>query len=153
MKIAVLGLGFMGSTHLKAWRQIPGAQLAAVASNNKVRLSGDLTGVAGNLGGPGEKLDFSSVAKYSRAEDAVHDPDVEAERKAAQSAGGQQQPDGAAKSERGVERRHGDGRHKRRIGRESYRACRYESDDRRPVVQTSAHAAKHSNAADPHFRA
>jgi predicted dehydrogenase len=78
MKIAVLGLGFMGSTHLKAWRQIPEAQLAAVASNNKQRLSGDLTGVAGNLGGPGEKLDFSSVAKYTRAEDAVHDPDVEA---------------------------------------------------------------------------
>ena len=47
MKIAVLGLGFMGSTHLKAWRQIPEAQLAAVASNNKLRLSGDLTGVAG----------------------------------------------------------------------------------------------------------
>jgi len=78
MRIAVLGLGFMGSTHLKAWRQIPEAQLTAVASNNKQRLSGDLTGVAGNLGGPGEKLDFSSVAKYARAEDAVHDPDVEA---------------------------------------------------------------------------
>ena len=78
MKIAVLGLGFMGSTHLKAWRQIPEAHLTAVASNNKQRLSGDLSGVAGNLGGPGEKLDFSSVAKYTRAEDAVHDPDVEA---------------------------------------------------------------------------
>jgi predicted dehydrogenase len=78
MKIAVLGLGFMGGTHLKAWRQIPGAQLTAVASNNTQRLSGDLSGVAGNFGGPGEKLDFSFVAKYSRAEDAVHDPDVEA---------------------------------------------------------------------------
>jgi predicted dehydrogenase len=78
MKIAVLGLGFMGSTHLKAWRHIPEAQLAAVASGNQQRLSGDLTGVAGNLGGPGEKLDFSSVAKYARAEDAVRDPNVEA---------------------------------------------------------------------------
>ncbi len=78
MKIAVLGLGFMGSTHLKAWRHIPEAQLAAVASGNQQRLSGDLTGVAGNLGGPGEKLDFSSVAKYTRAEDAVRDPNVEA---------------------------------------------------------------------------
>ena len=78
MKIAVLGLGFMGSTHLKAWRQIPGAQLVAVASNDKRRLSGDLTGVQGNIGGPGEQLDFSGVAKYTRAEDAVRDPDVEA---------------------------------------------------------------------------
>lgn len=78
MRIAVLGLGFMGSTHLKAWRQIPGAELVAVASNDKRRLSGDLTGVQGNIGGPGEKLDFSAVAKYSRAEDAVRDPAVEA---------------------------------------------------------------------------
>jgi predicted dehydrogenase len=78
MKIAVLGLGFMGSTHLKAWRQISGAQLVAVASDDERRLSGDLTGVEGNLGGPGEKLDFSALARYSRAEDAVHDPDAEA---------------------------------------------------------------------------
>jgi predicted dehydrogenase len=78
MRIAVLGLGFMGSTHLKAWRQIPGAELVAVASNDKRRLSGDLTAVQGNIGGPGEKLDFSSVAKYTRAEDAVRDPAVEA---------------------------------------------------------------------------
>ncbi len=78
MKIAVLGLGFMGATHLKAWRQIPGAELAAVASNDKRRLSGDLSAVQGNIGGPGEVMDFSAVAKYTRAEDAVRDPDVEA---------------------------------------------------------------------------
>ena len=77
MKIAVLGLGFMGSTHVNAWRQIPGAQLAAVASNDKQRLSGDLTAVQGNLGGAGAKLDFSAVAKYTRAEDAVRDPEVD----------------------------------------------------------------------------
>ena len=78
MKIAVLGLGFMGSTHVHAWRQIPGAELAAVASRDPRRLSGDLSGVQGNLGGPGEKLDFSAVAKYTSAEEAAMDPAVEA---------------------------------------------------------------------------
>jgi len=78
MKIAVLGLGFMGATHLKAWRQIPGAELAAVVSRDPQRLSGDLTSVQGNIGGAGEKLDFSAVAKYTCAEDAVRDPAVEA---------------------------------------------------------------------------
>ena len=78
MKIAVLGLGFMGSTHLKAWREIPGAQLAAVASHNERRLSGDLSGVQGNLGGPGEILDFSAVAKYTSADEAARDPGVDA---------------------------------------------------------------------------
>jgi predicted dehydrogenase len=78
MKIAVLGLGFMGSTHVHAWLQIPGAELAAVASRDARRLSGDFTGIQGNLGGPGAKLDFSAVAKYASAEEAALDPAVEA---------------------------------------------------------------------------
>jgi predicted dehydrogenase len=78
MKIAVLGLGFMGSTHVNAWLQIPGAELAAVASRDPRRLSGDFTGVQGNLGDPGGRLDFSAVAKYTSAEEALLDPAVEA---------------------------------------------------------------------------
>ena len=78
MKIAVLGLGFMGSTHAQAWLQIPGAELAAVASRDPRRLSGDFTGVQGNLGGQGGKLDFSAVARYTSAAEAVLDPAVEA---------------------------------------------------------------------------
>jgi predicted dehydrogenase len=78
MKIAVLGLGFMGSTHANAWLQIPGAELAAVASPDPRRLSGDFTGVQGNLSGPGGKLDFSAAAKYASAEEAVADPNVDA---------------------------------------------------------------------------
>ncbi|HUE04605.1 MAG TPA: Gfo/Idh/MocA family oxidoreductase [Bryobacteraceae bacterium] len=78
MRIAVLGLGFMGSTHVHAWRQIPGAELAAIFSRNPRRLAGDLTDAGGNLGSPGAKLDFSAVAKYTSAEDAVRDPAVEA---------------------------------------------------------------------------
>jgi len=78
MKIAVIGLGFMGSTHAAAWLQIPGAELAAVASRDKLRLSGDFSGIQGNLGGPGAKLDFSDVAQYSSAEQAVLDPAIEA---------------------------------------------------------------------------
>ncbi|MGA2135115.1 MAG: Gfo/Idh/MocA family oxidoreductase [Bryobacteraceae bacterium] len=78
MRIAILGLGFMGSTHLRAWREIPGAEIAAVASNDKRRLAGDLSGVGGNLGGAGEILDFSGIARYTRAEEAVRDPNIDA---------------------------------------------------------------------------
>jgi len=78
MRIAVLGLGFMGSTHVNAWRQIPGAELAAVASRDQRCLSGDFTGIQGNLGGQGGKVDFSAVAKYASAEDALLEPDLEA---------------------------------------------------------------------------
>jgi predicted dehydrogenase len=78
MKLAVLGLGFMGSTHLKAIRNISRATLTAVASSDERQLSGDLSGIQGNLGGTGERMDFRGVAKYTRWEDALKDPQVEA---------------------------------------------------------------------------
>jgi predicted dehydrogenase len=78
MRIAVIGLGFMGSTHLKALKKIPGAQLVAVASNVEAQLTGDLSGIQGNIGGPGEKMDFSALRKYLDPLECVRDPNVEA---------------------------------------------------------------------------
>jgi predicted dehydrogenase len=78
MRIAVLGLGFMGSTHLKALRHIPQATLAAVVSADEKKLTGDLSEIQGNLGGPGEKLDFSGARKYKTVEEALADPEIEA---------------------------------------------------------------------------
>jgi predicted dehydrogenase len=68
----------MGSTHLKALARIPGAEVAAVMDMNEARLSGDLSGIQGNIGGPGEKLDFSAVRKYRTVEEILGDPDLEA---------------------------------------------------------------------------
>jgi len=78
MKIAVVGLGFMGSTHLKALKNIPQAELAAVVSDDPKKLSGDLSAIQGNIGGPGESFDFSAVRKYRKVEEALADPDIDA---------------------------------------------------------------------------
>lgn len=78
MRIAVLGLGFMGSTHLKALRQVNGAELTAVYSNDERKLAGDLTGIQGNIGGPGEKLDFSGVRPYRDIRALLDDPSIDA---------------------------------------------------------------------------
>jgi len=78
MKICVLGLGFMGSTHLKALPGIANVELAAVMSGNEKKLAGDLSGIQGNLGGPGEKMDFSGARKYRTVEEVLGDPDIEA---------------------------------------------------------------------------
>ena len=64
MRVAVAGLGFMGSTHIRALQSIPQAELVAVCSRDEKKLAGDLSGIQGNLGGPGERLDFSALAKY-----------------------------------------------------------------------------------------
>jgi len=78
MRIAVLGLGFMGSTHLKALRNVSGATLAAVMSADEKKLSGDLSAIQGNLGGPGEKMDFAGVARHHNVGEALLDPRVDA---------------------------------------------------------------------------
>lgn len=78
MNIAVFGLGFMGSTHLKALKKIPAARLVAVVDGDEKRLTGDLSDIQGNIGGPGEKMDFSAVKKYRTATEALRDADIEA---------------------------------------------------------------------------
>jgi predicted dehydrogenase len=78
MRIAIVGLGFMGSTHLKGLQTVTGATLAAVAESDPIKRSGDMSSIQGNLGGPGEKFDFSNVAQYSTAEELFADPNVDA---------------------------------------------------------------------------
>ena len=78
MRIGVIGLGFMGSTHLKALANIPGAQLAAVMDLDEKRLSGDLSGIQGNIGGPAQTMDFSGVGKYRSVAEMAGDASVDA---------------------------------------------------------------------------
>jgi predicted dehydrogenase len=78
VRLAVLGLGFMGSTHLKALGGVRDAELVAVFSQDEKKLAGDLTSVHGNLGGGGEILDLSGVTQHRQLEAVLADPDVEA---------------------------------------------------------------------------
>jgi predicted dehydrogenase len=78
MNIGVLGLGFMGGTHLQAFSRIPDARVAAVMSRNQARLSGDLSDMQGNLGIKGAKMDFSGVRKYTAVDDLLADPGIDA---------------------------------------------------------------------------
>ena len=78
MKIAVLGLGFMGSVHLRAMRDIEGAELVAVFSNDERQLSGDLSATQGNIGGPAGHFDFSAIKCYRELADVFADPEIEA---------------------------------------------------------------------------
>ena len=77
MRLAVVGLGFMGATHVRAIRAGT-AQLAAVVSGDAAKLAGDLSSAGGNLGGAGERYDFSSVKKYSTLNEALADPAIDA---------------------------------------------------------------------------
>lgn len=78
MRIGVIGLGFMGSTHLKAIANIHGAQLAAVMDVDEKRLSGDLRGIQGNLGGPAQSFDFSNLKQYRSVDGIAADSEIDA---------------------------------------------------------------------------
>ncbi len=78
MRIGVIGLGFMGSTHLQALAKISRAEVVAVLSRNEKRLSGDLSDVQGNLDLPSLKMDFSGYRKYRDVSDMLGEPDIQA---------------------------------------------------------------------------
>jgi len=78
VKLGVIGLGFMGSTHAKAALQLPHVHLAAVCSRDEQKLSGDFSTVRGNSGDVGGMVDFSGVKKYRELDDLLADPDIDA---------------------------------------------------------------------------
>src|SRR5208283_3325797 len=78
MRVAVVGLGFMGLTHLKGWRNVPEIEIAAVSSDDPKTLAGDLSGIQGNLGVSGERFDFSAARKYADAFECVRDAGIDA---------------------------------------------------------------------------
>jgi len=77
VKVGVVGLGFMGMTHLRAILAHANAELVAVSDTVKKRLEGDFEGLQGNLMAEGEKLDFSSLNTYEEPRDLLDDPEVE----------------------------------------------------------------------------
>ncbi len=78
MRIGVIGLGFMGSTHLEAWEKVDGFELAAVSSSSERKRAGDLSDVGGNLGRGAGNVDFGEAGRYASAEELIADPRVEA---------------------------------------------------------------------------
>lgn len=77
MQLAIVGLGFMGATHVKAALTIPGLQLAVV-SRDPEKLKGDLSKVSGNLATTEAALDFSSVRTFSTFDEVLADPSIDA---------------------------------------------------------------------------
>ena len=78
VKIGLAGLGFMGATHLNAYLNVDGVEVAAVCSENALTRSADLTGVGGNFHQKREVYDLSSVRKYQNWRALVEDPEVQA---------------------------------------------------------------------------
>jgi predicted dehydrogenase len=78
VKVGIVGLGFMAATHIKAYRQIPEAQLVAVCNPSGRHLDGDLSKVAGNVGDNAPvKLDMSQIKAYRNFDEMLADPGID----------------------------------------------------------------------------
>jgi predicted dehydrogenase len=78
VNVGIIGLGFMGATHLGAFMNSPGATVAAVSSSGPKKLSGDLSQVQGNLGRETIQVDLTGVAKYSDWRELIDHPGLDA---------------------------------------------------------------------------
>ena len=73
--VGIVGLGFMAATHIKAYRQITGFQIAAICNPSGRNLEGDFSRVAGNIGSAEPlRLDMSRVRAYRSFADLLADP-------------------------------------------------------------------------------
>lgn len=77
VNVAVVGLGFMGVTHLKAYQQLKAARIVAVCDSVRAPVNGILPGAAGNIRGA-DVLDLGrKVRVYRQLDEVLADPQVD----------------------------------------------------------------------------
>jgi len=77
VNVAIVGLGFMGITHIKAYRQIPDARLVAVCDAVRLPVNGVLAGVSGNISSS-DAIDLGNdIGVYQDLEDLLANQEVE----------------------------------------------------------------------------
>jgi predicted dehydrogenase len=76
VNVAVVGLGFMGLTHLRAYQKIKTARLVAVCDSVRKPVKGVLTGITGNLAGSDAVKLGPKVRVYSELRELLADGEV-----------------------------------------------------------------------------
>lgn len=78
INVGVVGLGFMGVTHIKAYRKIPGARIAAICDAVRLPEDGDFSKISGNVGDQEPlKLDMTEVKAYRDLELLLANPEID----------------------------------------------------------------------------
>jgi predicted dehydrogenase len=77
VNVAVVGLGFMGVTHLRAYLDNPLAQVAAVCGNTRLPVNGMLAGVAGNIKKSDDINLGTNVKVFRQFDELLADPEIE----------------------------------------------------------------------------
>jgi predicted dehydrogenase len=76
VNIAVVGLGFMGVTHLRAYQQVQSARIVAVCDAIRLPVNGVLQGVAGNIKKSDDINLGTEVKVFRKLDEVLADPQV-----------------------------------------------------------------------------
>ncbi|HYG34513.1 MAG TPA: Gfo/Idh/MocA family oxidoreductase, partial [Clostridia bacterium] len=77
VNVAVVGLGFMGVTHLRAYLQVEAAKVIAVCDAVRLPVNGVLQGVAGNIK-KSDDIDLGPQVKvFRKLEEVLADPEID----------------------------------------------------------------------------
>jgi len=63
LRIGIIGFGFMGKTHLRCYRQLPGVKVVAICDSDKGRFIANKT--SGNIGQTGKSTNLDDIALYT----------------------------------------------------------------------------------------
>lgn len=77
MRVGIVGIGFMGMTHYRAYQQVRGAKVVAINSRDEKKLAGDWRGIKGNFGPPGEQMELGKIGRYADWRELLKDPNVD----------------------------------------------------------------------------
>ncbi|MCX5653833.1 MAG: Gfo/Idh/MocA family oxidoreductase [Planctomycetota bacterium] len=78
VRVGLVGLGMMGTTHFKSYQEIPGAEVVAVCDVEGRKLSGDWSKAAGNIDtGAAKQVDLSRLRTYSDFAAILADPEID----------------------------------------------------------------------------
>ena len=79
VRIGIVGLGFMGTTHWVVYKGMKNAKIVAIADVDAKKRRGDVSAVVGNIGGGdnSKPLDLTGVTVYESALALINDADVD----------------------------------------------------------------------------
>jgi predicted dehydrogenase len=77
VNVAVVGLGFMGVTHITAYQKLPVARLVAVCDSVRLPVNGVLPGVVGNVSSSGDINLGRDIKVYRTLREVLADPEVD----------------------------------------------------------------------------
>src|SRR5437867_2091304 len=77
VNVGIVGIGFMGMTHYRAYQGVRGAKVAAICTRDPKKLSGDWRGIKGNFGPPGSLMDLGPTKRYASWKDLLDDSRID----------------------------------------------------------------------------